>query len=90
MVNVFREKRLALKSELQIRKKALHNDEFPSQEIIDEFMQEPIDMTPLQLGWSQPNVVKFVVRNSCYIQFEINFSILWHLMALSLFSSFRK
>lgn len=39
----------------------MQNDEFPSQEIIDEFMQEPIDMGPLQLDWCQPNLVKFVV-----------------------------
>lgn len=56
-----REKRLAIKSELQIRKKALQRDDFPSEEIIDEFMQEPIDMSSLQLDWSQPNMVKFVV-----------------------------
>lgn len=56
-----REKRLALKSELQIRKKAMQNVDFPSKDVIDEFMQQPIDMTPLQLGWCQPNVVKFVV-----------------------------
>lgn len=56
-----REKRLALKSELQIRKKAMVNEEFPSKEVIDEFMQEPIDMAALQLGWFQPNLVKFVV-----------------------------
>lgn len=60
----FREKRLALKSELQIRKKAMVNEEFPSKEIIDEFMQDPIDMTALQLGWFQPNTVKFVVSET--------------------------
>lgn len=59
-----RDKRLALKSELQIRKKAMQNDGFPSQEIIDEFMQEPIDMGPLQLDWCQPNLVKFVVSQA--------------------------
>lgn len=52
---------MALKSELQIRKKAMQSDDFPSEEIIDEFMQDPIDMSPLQLDWSQPNLVKFVV-----------------------------
>lgn len=52
---------MALKSELQIRKKAMQCDDFPSEEIIDEFMQDPIDMSPLQLDWSQPNLVKFVV-----------------------------
>lgn len=59
-----REKRLALKSELQIRKKAMQIDDFPSQEIIDEFMQEPNDMSSVQLNWCQPNVVKFVVKKN--------------------------
>lgn len=39
--------------------------DFPSEEIIDEFMQDPIDISPLQLNWGQPNVVKFVV-NHCF------------------------
>lgn len=57
----FREQRLSIKSELQIRKKALVDDNFPSQEIIDEFFQTPIEMTDLKLEWNQPNVVKFLV-----------------------------
>lgn len=52
---------MAIKSELQIRKKAMSNEDFPSEDIIDEFMQEPIPMAALQLDWCQPNVVKFVV-----------------------------
>lgn len=44
---------------------------FPSQEVIDEFMQEPIEMTSLQLGWCQPNVVKFVVRFEKLMQFFV-------------------
>lgn len=41
--------------------------DFPSEEIIDEFMQTPIDMSPLQLDWGQPNVVKFVVSIFCFV-----------------------
>lgn len=66
---------MALKSELQIRKKAMQNDGFPSQEIIDEFMQEPIDMGPLQLDWCQPNLVKFVVSEA--IIFRIAHRTIW-------------
>lgn len=58
----FREQRLNIKAELQIRKKALMDENFPSQEIIDEFFQPPIGMADLDLNWNQPNVVKFVVR----------------------------
>lgn len=65
----FREQRLSIKSELQIRKKALTDDNFPSQEIIDEFFQTPIEMKHLELDWSQPNVIKFLVfKIDCYFQ----------------------
>lgn len=37
------------------------DDAFPSQEIIDEFLQDPGPVTSLRLDWCQPNVVKFVV-----------------------------
>lgn len=36
-------------------------DNFPSQEIIDEFLQELSDLTELDLRWKQPNLVKFLV-----------------------------
>lgn len=56
-----RDQRLAIKAELQIRKKAMQIDNFPSQEVIDEFLQEPSDLTGLDLRWKQPNLVKFLV-----------------------------
>lgn len=60
----FREQRLAIKSELQIRKKAMADQEFPSQKIIDEFLNRPITLPKLDLNWKQPSVVKFLVRSS--------------------------
>lgn len=39
----------------------MSDENFPSQEIIDEFFQMPIEMAHLKLDWSQPNVVKFLV-----------------------------
>lgn len=59
--NDIRDQRMAIKSELQIRKKAMLTDDFPSEEIIDEFLQEPISMSSLQLNWCQPNLIKFIV-----------------------------
>lgn len=50
-----------IKTELQIRKKAMMDDAFPSQEIIDEFLLDPGPVDTLQLDWRQPNIVKFVV-----------------------------
>lgn len=52
---------MIIKTELQIRKKAMIDDKFPSQEIIDEFLQDPGPVSALQLDWCQPNIVKFVV-----------------------------
>lgn len=57
----FRDQRLAIKSELSIRAKALANSEFPSQAIIDEFLIRPTIMPKLDLKWKQPNVIKFLV-----------------------------
>lgn len=60
----YRDQRLAIKSELSIRTKALSNSEFPSQAIIDEFLIRPVTLPKLDLTWKQPNVVKFmVIRN---------------------------
>lgn len=36
--------------------------DFPSQEIIAEFKQQPIAMNGLNLHWKQPDIVKFLVR----------------------------
>lgn len=47
--------------ELQIRKKCMEIADFPSEQIIDEFKQEPIEMSGLSLNWQQPNVIKFLV-----------------------------
>lgn len=45
---------------------------FPSQEIIDEFFQSPIEMGQLKLDWSQPNVVKFLVGFSTKKKFNFD------------------
>lgn len=58
---LFRNKRLAIKSELQIRKKAMVDKEFPSQQIIDEFLVRPCTLPKLDLAWKQPNMIKFMV-----------------------------
>lgn len=50
----------AIKSEMQIRRKALVDPDFPSEAIIDEFLVMPTQLPPLDLRWKQPNVVRFV------------------------------
>lgn len=51
-----------MKNELNIRSKALLDDNFPNQELIDEFLVRKGEMpTALDLSWRQPNLVSFVV-----------------------------
>lgn len=58
----FRERRLSIKNELAIREKALKDPDFPSQDIINEFLTRK-DKIPesLDLSWVQPNLIAFVV-----------------------------
>lgn len=66
----WKEERLSLKSELALRKKAILDPEFPSQEIIDEFLRDPDSIPKLDLSWKQPNVVKFIKQIAKLIQWE--------------------
>lgn len=73
----FREQRLAIKSELQIRKKSMADQDFPSQQIIDEFLNRPVTLPKLDLNWKQPSVVKFLVsflESNCYQHLENHLS----------------
>lgn len=67
--SVWKEKRLIIKAELLIRKKALEQPNFPSEEIITEFLNHPPMPKELPTEWSQPNVVKFIV-SICRIDLE--------------------
>lgn len=69
----YRDQRLAIKSELMIRKKAMLNPTFPSEAVIDEFLKRPVSLPELNLQWKQPNVVKFLVNIFYIVQiFEDN------------------
>ncbi|KAG4078802.1 hypothetical protein HA402_015392 [Bradysia odoriphaga] len=70
MLTLWKEQRLALKSELQIRKKAMADPDFPSQKLIDEFLNRPVTLPKLDLNWKQPSVVKFLKFMSHLLQWE--------------------
>lgn len=59
--SLWKNQRLSIKSELLLRQKALKNDDFPSQAIIDEFLCRPVSLPKLDLNWRQPNLIKFLV-----------------------------
>lgn len=55
---------------MTLRKKALTNANFPSEEIIEEFLKQPKEIPNLQLDWCQPNLVKFVRQIGCLLQWQ--------------------
>ncbi|TMW47737.1 hypothetical protein DOY81_007193 [Sarcophaga bullata] len=58
--SLWKEERISIKAELTLRKKALADANFPSKEIIEEFLEQPKEIPRLKLDWGQPNMIKFV------------------------------
>ena len=80
MIYIFREKRALLLNEIALRKKALLIEDFPNQELIDEFLirKDPIPMK-IDIQWKQPQVNEFIVS------FIYNFISLSYLFLLNLY-----
>lgn len=57
----FKEDRLAIKNELNIRSKALMDSNFPNEELINEFLVRKDNVDKFDLKWRQPDMIKFVV-----------------------------
>ncbi|XP_055706436.1 flap endonuclease GEN [Phlebotomus papatasi] len=68
--SLWKEERLLIKTEVQIRRKALLSKDFPRQDIIDEFLQASDTPKSLNLSWKCPNVVRFVRMMVKYLQWE--------------------
>ncbi|XP_054726219.1 flap endonuclease GEN-like [Anastrepha obliqua] len=60
--SLWKEERLSLKTELELRKKALTVPSFPSEKVITEFLNEPTTAPRLNVIWQQPNIEKFVKK----------------------------
>nr|XP_016936091.2 flap endonuclease GEN [Drosophila suzukii] len=58
--SLWKEERLSIKAELALRRKALQSPDFPNEEIIAEFLNDPATIPNLNLNWRQPNLVKFI------------------------------
>lgn len=58
---IWRDDRLSMKNELQIREKALKDKDFPSTQVIHEFKKKLEPPKTFDRSWKQPNIVKFVV-----------------------------
>ncbi|KAL1402354.1 hypothetical protein pipiens_006130 [Culex pipiens pipiens] len=66
----WKNQRANIKAELDIKRKALQDPEFPSEAIIDEFMVRPYELPTLDLTWRQPNFVKFIRSMAALLQWN--------------------
>ncbi|XP_018351110.1 PREDICTED: flap endonuclease GEN isoform X3 [Trachymyrmex septentrionalis] len=67
----FREKRSLILNEISLRKKALYDENFPNQELIDEFLiRKDSIRTKLDIKWKQPQVNKFIDFMNKYVCWE--------------------
>lgn len=68
----FKEERLEIKNELNIRSKALLLPDFPDEELINEFLVRKDNISKLDLRWKQPDLLKFVVSLVLYSKTPFN------------------
>uniref|UniRef100_A0A182MB67 Flap endonuclease GEN n=1 Tax=Anopheles culicifacies TaxID=139723 RepID=A0A182MB67_9DIPT len=66
----WKQQRCNIKTELEIKRKALKDPDFPQEPIIDEFLTRPCELPTLDLSWRQPNLVKFIKSMSSYLQWN--------------------
>ncbi|XP_050068853.1 flap endonuclease GEN [Anopheles maculipalpis] len=66
----WKEQRCNIKTELDIKRKALKDPDFPHEPIINEFLTRPCELPALDLSWRQPNLVKFINSLSTYLQWN--------------------
>lgn len=65
---MYREKRALILNEISLRKKALHDKNFPNQELIDEFLIRKDSVpTKLDIKWKQPQINQFIVGLLLYV-----------------------
>ncbi|XP_053670406.1 flap endonuclease GEN [Anopheles nili] len=66
----WKQRRSNIKTELEIKRKALKDPNFPHEPIIEEFLTRPCELPGLDLSWRQPNLVKFINSMSAYLQWD--------------------
>lgn len=57
----FKNERLEIKNELNMRNKALQDPSFPDEDLISEFLGKKSKVSELNLKWRKPDLFNFVV-----------------------------
>ncbi|XP_018564614.1 flap endonuclease GEN [Anoplophora glabripennis] len=66
----FKDERLSIKNEINMRNKALQDSSFPNETLIKEFLEKKDNVSQLNLKWKQPNVVNFIRFTAKFLQWE--------------------
>ncbi|KAJ8683429.1 hypothetical protein QAD02_019221 [Eretmocerus hayati] len=73
--DIYKERRTTISNELAIRKKALLTENFPNQELIDEFLVRKGSVpSTLELKWKKPNIMKFINLTVKALQWEPSYA----------------
>lgn len=86
----WKNQRANIKTELDIKRKALQDPDFPPEAIVSEFMERKCELPPLDLEWRHPNIVKFIRNIANLLQWNEIYSFIklfplftrWQLLTL--------
>ncbi|GAB0097127.1 Flap endonuclease GEN [Sergentomyia squamirostris] len=67
---LWKEQRLVIKTEVQMRRKALVSMDFPREDIIEEFLRRSATPNTLNLSWKRPAITRFIRLTMKYLQWE--------------------
>ncbi|CAH1129595.1 unnamed protein product [Ceutorhynchus assimilis] len=66
----YKNERLNIKNEVNMRNKAMINPNFPDEELIKEFKHKKDNVKNLDLKWKQPDIVRFIKFTSKFLDWE--------------------
>ncbi|CAH0549653.1 unnamed protein product [Brassicogethes aeneus] len=71
----YKEKRLIMKNEVNMRSKSILDPEFPKEALITEYLTKKDNVSKLDIKWKQPNLVKFVQFSLKFLGWEEIYSV---------------
>ncbi|KAF2896567.1 hypothetical protein ILUMI_09617 [Ignelater luminosus] len=66
----FKDKRLQIKNEVNMRSKAIADSHFPNEELIREFLIRKENVSKLDLKWKLPDMINFIKFTTKHLQWE--------------------
>lgn len=57
----FKEERSRIKNEISVRSKAIEDESFPNEVLMNEFLERKDNVAELNLKWKKPDLINFIV-----------------------------